>query len=252
MPEYLKAWKLFRDNADENEVTARSLLKRPSWPRKDGLDVCDLGCGDGRLIGELLAHCSDVRKVRLVDPDNDLLTEAEALIEHRFPDRQIIASLNSVREGWPKCAGDADVILGVHLVYLLDGEELESLIHNRPKTAVSYVVLDAPDSVFTELWKWTADKYYRRAKLAHTELCKYLGLSGPPRDTPIRSRILKSLFAEHELSDWLLSILCYRNILTDVPSDLRTKVREIVDRHTDKSGEFVECESVCYELPRQV
>jgi len=52
MPEYLKAWKLFRDNADENEVTAKHLLNRPSWPRKSGLDIGDLGCGDGRLVGE--------------------------------------------------------------------------------------------------------------------------------------------------------------------------------------------------------
>ena len=251
MPEYLKAWKLFRDNADENEVTAKSLLKRLSWPRKGGLDICDLGCGDGRLIGELLARCGDVQKVRLVDPDNDLLTEAEALVERRFPGRHIVASLNSVREGWPKCAGDADVILAVHLVYLVEGDELQSLIQNRPKNAVSYIVLDAPTSVFTELWKWTADKYYRRAKLAHTELCKYLGLPGPPQDAPIRSRIPKSLLADHEMSDWLLSILCYRNMLTDVPPDLRRKVREIIDHHTDKSGEFVECESVCYELPPQ-
>ncbi len=251
MPEYLKAWKLFRDNADENEVTAKFLLKRPSWPRKSGLDICDLGCGDGRLVAELLARCGDVQKVRLVDPDNDLLAEAEALVERRFPVTHIVASLNSVREGWPKCAGDADVILGVHLVYLLEEDELQSLVHNRAKHAVTYIVLDAPTSVFTELWKRTADKYYRRAKLAHAELCKHLGLATPPQAEPIRSRISKKLLADHELSDWLLSILCYRNMLTDVPADLRRKVREIINRHTDKTGEFVECESVCYELPPQ-
>lgn len=252
MPEYPRAWKLFRDNADENEVTAKFLLKRPSWPRKVGLSICDLGCGDGRILAEVLARCGDVQKVRLVDPDNDWLNEAEALIEHRFPGRHLIASLNSVREGWPKCAGDADVILAVHLVYLLEEDELHSLIHDRPKSAVTYVVFDSPTSVFSELWKWTADKYARRAKLAHAELCKYLGLSEPPREAVIRSRFPKKLLSDHELSDWLMSILCYRNMLTDVPSDLRRKVREIIDHHTDKTGEFVECESVCYELPAQV
>ena len=252
MPEYVRAWKFFRDNADENEVTAKFLLNRPSWPHKAGLDICDLGCGDGRLVSEVLARCGDIQKVRLVDPDNDLLTEAESLIERRFPGRHLIASLNSVREGWPKCAGDADVILGVHLVYLLEEDELQSLIHDRPKRAVTYIVLDAPTSVFTELWKWTADKYSRRAKLAHTELCKYLGFSAPPQEAAIRSRIPKKLLSDHELSDWLLSILCYRNMLSDVPADLRRKVKEIIERHTDKTGEFVECECVCYELPPQV
>lgn len=251
MPEYVQAWKLFRDKADENVVTAKSLLSRPSWPQKRALDICDLGCGDGRLLAEVLARCGDVQKVRLVDSDHDLLTEAESLIERSFPGRHLIASHSSVREGWPKCAGDADVILGVHLVYLLEEDELKSLIHNRPKHAVTYIVLDAPTSVFTELWKWTADKYYRRAKLAHTELCKYLNLDAPPQNQLIRSRIPKGLLAGHELSDWLLSILCYRNMLSDVPADLRLKVKEIIDLHSDKTGEFVECECICYELPPQ-
>lgn len=248
MPEYPKAWKLFRDNADENEVTAKFLLERPSWPRKAGLSVCDLGCGDGRIVAEILARCGDIQKVRLVDPDSDWLNKAEAVIENRFPRHHLVALLTSVRDGWPTCAGDANVILAIHLVYLLEADELHSLIHDRPKSAITYVVFDSPTSVFSELWRWTADKYARRAKLAHTELCKYLGLAEPPRNSVIRSRFPKRLLADHELSKWLLSILCYRNMLDDVPDDLRQKVREIIDRHTDETGEFIECESVCYEL----
>lgn len=249
MPEYPLAWKLFRDNADENEVTAQYLLKRPLWPQKGNLSICDLGCGDGRILAEIMSRCTDIQKVRLVDPNNDWLDEAEALIRGRFPELHLTSSLNSVRESWPKCADDTDVVLAVHLVYLLEADELHSLIHNRPKSAVTYVVFDSPTSVFSELWKWTACKYSLRAELAHTELCKYLGLSAPPRETVIRSRFPKKLLSNHELSDWLMSILCYRNMLTEVPADLKSKVQEIIDRHTDATGEFVECESVCYELP---
>jgi hypothetical protein len=38
-------------------------------------------------------------------------------------------------------------------------------------------------------------------------------------------------------------------MLNEVPDDLRSKVREILDKHTDSTGQFVECESVCYEFP---
>jgi hypothetical protein len=251
MPEYLKAWRLFRANSDENQTTANFILGRSSWPRNTNLELCDLGCGDAHLLAEMLARTEQIQKVRLVDPDDDLLNEAQSVIEQRFPSRNIVALLHSVRDGWPKCAGDAHAILAVHLVYLLEGDELASLVHNRPKKAVTYIVLDAPTSVFTELWKWTADKYYRRAKLAHTELCNYLGVAAPPQDSRICSRIGKKLLTDHELSDWLLSILCYRNMLTDVPNNLRAEVDAIIERHTDETGEFVECESVCYELPAQ-
>jgi len=249
MPEYLQAWKLFRDKSDENEATARFLFNQPSWPQKSNLEICDLGCGDGRLLTELLALSSNVQKVRLVDPDNDLLNEAESLIERRFVGKHIISLLKSVREDWPQCAGEADVILGVHLVYLLEEDELQSLVKNRPRKATMYIILDAPNSIFTELWQWTADKYFRRAKRAHEVIQKHLGLTAVPMTNRIRSKIPKSLLSDHKLANWLLSILCYRNMLNEVPDDLRSKVREILERHTDASGKFVECESICYELP---
>jgi|ERR1017187_1479175 SAM-dependent methyltransferase len=249
MPEYLQAWKLFREKSDENEATAKFLISCPSWPHKSNLEICDLGCGDGRLLAELLAFYGNVQKVRLVDPDNDLLNEAESLIEGRFAGKHIIALLKSVREDWPKCAGDADVILGVHLVYLLEEDELQSLVKNRPRKATTYIVFDSPNSVFTELWQWTADKYFRRAKRAHEVIQEHLGLKKIPQANLIRSKIPKSLFCGHKLANWLLSILCYRNMLDEVPDELRSKVREILDRHTDSTGQFVECESVCYEFP---
>ncbi|HEV2804782.1 MAG TPA: class I SAM-dependent methyltransferase [Chthoniobacterales bacterium] len=249
MPEYLQAWKLFRSNSDENQATAKFLLTQPAWPTHPIREICDLGCGDGRLLAEVLRRCGYVQRVRLVDPDPELLEEAETLIEQQFPTTNILALLNSVGDGWPRCAGESDVILAVHLVYLLDDEELGHLLAARPADRPLYVVLDAPTSVFTQLWRWTADKYFRRAKRAHELLQAELGLDEIPTKSRFRSRIPKDLLSSHELSDWLLSILCYRNMLSDVPDDLRRKVSEIIDRHTDSSGHYVECESVCYELP---
>lgn len=249
MPEYLRAWKLFRANSDENRVTAEFVLRSALWPQKKSVDVCDLGCGDGLLLAEVLAKCPSVNKVRLVDPDNDLLLEAEAMVEEKFPGTHVSALLNSVREGWPRCAGNADVILAIHLVYLIEEDELQALVRNRPPNAAMFVVLDAPHSVFTELWRWTADKYFRRSKRAHEVMRNSLGLSNTAPLKTIKSKISKSLLVEHELSDWLLSILCYRNMLEDVPAQLKDTARRILDEHTDSTGNFIECESLCYEFP---
>lgn len=247
MPEYIEAWKCFRNNSDETEVTANFLANLHSWPKKENLDICDVGCGDGRIVCEVLSHCKTVNKVRLIDPDNDMLLEAEQLLEKNFSG-SIITWHGPIEDMWPRCAASSDVVLAVHLVYLLEPDELNSLIYKRPKAAATYVIFDSPNSVFTELWQWTASKYYDRSKHAHNELCKYLKLDEPPA-TRVRSRIPKHLLTDHELSDCLLSILCYRNMRDDVPVELRAKVKEITDRHTDVTGEFVECESVCYELP---
>ncbi|MFI0347631.1 MAG: hypothetical protein ACH346_02495 [Chthoniobacterales bacterium] len=252
MPEYLSAWKLFRDLSDENEVTAEFLLKRPSWPKEAGVEICDLGCGDGKLMTNILTRSDNIQKLRLVDPEDSLLTEAKKIIGEQFPKISLLSFLESVHDGWPTCAGDSTVILAAHLIYLLEKEELLSLIHNRPKNATSYIIFDAPGSVFSDLWQWTAEKFYNRVKLTHTELCNHLGLVKPPCEKLIRSRFPKYLLTNHKLSDWLLSILCYRNMLSDVPPALRKNVMDIIDKHTDKTGEFVECESVCYELPRQL
>ena len=46
MATYMAAWKTFRRLSDENRATARHLLSRPRWPHRDGIKICDIGCGE--------------------------------------------------------------------------------------------------------------------------------------------------------------------------------------------------------------
>lgn len=248
MPEYLEAWKLFRKNGNENQITADALTKLSSWPKNSNLDICDLGCGDGRLLSEVIARVEGINSIHLIDPYKPLLNEAEQLIRDRYQGLKISKLLGSVREIWPRCAAQSDVVLAVHMVYLLEPAELQILIRERPLRAITYIVLDSPSSVFTELWRHTSSKYFHRSQLAHQELCKYLKFEAPPIQV-FQSRIPKNLLTNHEYSAWLLSILCYRDMVSDVPSELKAVVGNIIDRYTDPTGEYIECESVCYELP---
>src|SRR5260221_11047179 len=89
MPEYIEAWKLFRTHSNENEATAEYLTHHPLWSPGPHLTLCDLGCGDGRLLANVLDLDRDkhLDEVRLIDPDDDLLLAATSLITTQFPNR---------------------------------------------------------------------------------------------------------------------------------------------------------------------
>lgn len=62
---YVEAWKAFRTLSNENEVTAEHLVRLPSWPKRNDLVICDLGCGPGQVARYLHERGADVRGVDL-------------------------------------------------------------------------------------------------------------------------------------------------------------------------------------------
>lgn len=247
MESYIQAWKLFRASSDENQATAAHICSGSHWPA-DPLSICDMGCGDGLLLGEILNICRSIREIRLVDPDPHLLSDARTNLALWSQDLSITDACVGVNECWPEIAQGCDIVLAVHLVYLLEPDELKLLLYERPAGAKVFLVLDAPHSVFSELWQWTAAKYYHRARCAHQLLEEILGHDMGVRRSSIRSKIRRSLLLEHDLSNLLLSMLCYRDMVNDVPYELREMVETIIERHVSACGEFIECESYCYVL----
>jgi 2-polyprenyl-3-methyl-5-hydroxy-6-metoxy-1,4-benzoquinol methylase len=248
----MAAWKTFRAHSDENKVTAEYLLGLRSWPKKKKLTICDIGCADGQLLGTILknsALSSVVNGVRLVDPDKELLEKASNRIKKSGYVKVVESFPKKVESVWPKCAEGSDVVLAVHVVYLITEEELKKLIVNRPPNAVLYVVLDAPDSVFTELWAKTAPKYHKTVLKAHAFLQEQSGINTDSYVNRIRAKLPRELLIDHDFRPWLLSILCYTNM--HKAANIRKwdkPVRQILDKHTDQTGKFIECKSVCYEF----
>lgn len=255
MPRYMQAWQAFRDKTDEDEVTASCILRSPSWPKKEGIVICDIGCGDGRLVKNMLRSnylTQRVYEVRLIDPVQDLLTQAAARIRQAEPGIRAIPRRDVVRNAWPKYVIGADVILMVHVVYLITSQELKALLRRRPPRSTIYIVLDAPDSVFTALWQVTAPRYHERVLKAHAAIRSILGWKENQTPAFIQSRLPIKQLKCLEWSPWLLSLLCYRDMTgKGVDEALKATVSRIIDEFTGSAHNLV-CKSACYEIPPAV
>jgi len=251
MDSYLSAWKAFRKISDENVATAQHLVVRPQWPKKEDLVICDLGCGDGKLIQTIfLDSPTKAKEVRLIDPDPDLLMEAKTcLSEMKFiPEPQLIQGL--AEEEFPVCAQGTDVILMVHVVYLMRNGAFKKILYSCPPGIPLYVVLDEPDSVFTELWSKTAKKYHRRSLMAHETVQNLPENQFMVKTTTFPSKIRNPLIQEDrpDLKYAILSILCYADVSEDMDPAILLHVKEVIKKHLVE--DIVICESTCYEIER--
>lgn len=251
MDTYMAAWKTFRRISDENRATAEHLVCRGRWPRRDALAVVDVGCGDGRLLEEvLLRSTSRIDEAQLIDPDLDLLNEAANTIQQTGLVQRAVRIHGGAEECFAREAKNADVILLVHVVYLLEPGVLEHLIGECPPNVPLYVVLDATDSVFTALWERTAPKYHARALAAH-ETIRAL----PRERYQIEQSVIASTIADplanprRDVRDSLLSILSYSSVSPATPADLREWIESTLRERTEQG--VVRCASSCYEIVRR-
>jgi len=248
---YLAAWKTYRRLANENVVTASHLVARGRWPKKEGLHLCDIGCGDGRLMESvLMASPSWVEEVRLVDPESELLAEAVASVTETNLVRSVRAYLGPAEELLPQAADGCDGLLLVHVAYLLPRQHFVSLLRSLPMDVPCFIVLDSKASVFTSLWKHTSPKYYRRSLAAHA------AIEGLPRSdfevqrSSFRARLPdpRSL-TRPDLLGAVLSILCYAEFSRLEREGKLEQIYGVLDKFCE--GAHITCESVCYELIRR-
>ena len=247
MASYMASWKLFRQVSDENEVTAQHILSCPAWPTEQAISILDVGCGNGHVVGRILALCMNgVANVRLLDPDEELLSEAyKHILETRVTD-DVITHLGSVSRYIPDVYEGVDVVLAIHVAYLMEPSEFGQMMAALPKGVTTYVVLDRPDSVFSRLWEVTAPKYHGRSVQAH----KTLGALPPGfnvEHSVIASHIQNPLARRRQVMESLLSLLCYTDY-TSLDAQSRKGVEGILREHT-RDG-VVTCESSCYEVVR--
>jgi hypothetical protein len=190
----------------------------------------------------------NIREVRFLDPNESFLLKAKEAVRAKIANVQTIHGHLKDPGIWPGSAAGADIALAVHVVYLMEKDELSYLIQNLPAEAALFVVLDAPTSVFTELWAETAKLYHDRAMAAHQALESHSGRK--PTVSKITATIPRSALRKHPTSDWLLSLLCYRDMRRkNVSPRMLDRVQAILDKHTDSTGNLIQCQSLCYEFP---
>lgn len=247
---YLEAWKTFRAISDENAVMAAQIVGQPSWPTSDGLTLCDIGCGDGELMKQIVVHsASPIAEVRLIDPDEELLNEAVRVVSETGLVKNVTRTLASAETTFPSCAERSDAVLLVHVVYLMKNGAFRDMLQACAPNAPLFVVMDAPDSVFTQLWRETAPKYHRRSTKAHETIAQLPRESYDVTASRFSSLIPDPRAQRADLKTALLSILCYtdaRRLATD--DALMASIDAILSRH--ESGDKIRCDLVCYAIQR--
>lgn len=242
---YLSSWKIFRAISDENIVTAGHILSLPVW--RDVSSVLDFGCGDGLITKALvLKSPQNIDKVTLVDPDTEMLLEAEIHLK----EIGLVPDMRSVNAKFEDCVGyytqEADIILAIHLVYLLTEESFKLLLDSLPVGKKMILILDEANSIFSKLWGITAPKYAKRSEAVRNYLnSQPAGFS--IEKSLITSKIINPLIARQEIKGALLSLLSYSDY-----SLMNTELQNVVEKTVSGSlcGRFAECTSACYQITR--
>lgn len=240
---YISSWKVFRSISDENVVTAKHILSLSSWANVKS--ILDLGCGDGLIMKSLLVNSPfPIDRVTLLDIDKEMLEEAEMHVNELGLSTHVTKIEAPLQESFNIAVVGVDLILAVHIVYLISFESFVQLITTLPKRVKLIIIMDDEDSVFTMLWKITAPKYAERS----SEVRKYLDQVSKKyfiKKTTIVSKITNP-FAQHsEIKNSILSLISYADAFAFTEA-VQQQSEQICKRFI-RDG-FIECTSVCYEL----
>lgn len=247
---YLEAWKTFRAISNENAVMAAQLVGQRAWPKSSGLTLCDIGCGDGELMKQIVVQSrSPIAEVRLIDPDEELLSEAVRVVSETGLVKDVKQTLANAEDVFPACTERSDAVLLVHVVYLMRNGAFRGMLQAMAPQTPLFVVMDAPESVFTQLWKETAPKYHQRSTRAHETIAQLPRDTFAVQATPFSSLIPDPRAQRLDLKTALLSILCYtdaRRLAND--GALMEKIDATLSAHA--SGDKIRCDLVCYAIQR--
>lgn len=248
MLSYASAWKSFRRLSNENTETALHLISRQNWPRESDLIITDIGCGDGLLTQQILLNApGTVSEVRLLDPDATFLTEAKQHLSET-DDTVTIETLHDGAESIEQSdLFDVNVVLAVHVVYLMRSHIFDRIIEALPAQVPLYVVLDEPHSVFSRLWERFACKYLQRSRETHSGIAELKEQGYSIKRSTIISKIHNPLAQRPDVKDALMSILCYSDVRDFSDEEYNTAEFEI---SKSVAGQELLCESSCYEIIR--
>lgn len=243
---YLATWKVFRAISDENKITARHLLSLDCW---DGISsILDLGCGDGLILKEVVLNSPQkISRAILIDPDKQMLEEAEMHLKELALVEEIIAEVAPFEDSYFKYSSQVDIILAIHLVYLIERESFHYLLDALPIGKKLIVVLDDEDSVFTKIWKQTAFKYAERSAYVRSCLNNLSKDTFSVNKTVITSKLINPLNQRFEVKEALLSLMSYSDFLA-MDAETREYVEECIRENSINS--VIGCKSACYEIVR--
>lgn len=244
---YLPSWKLFRCLSDENKETAKHLLLKSNWNMPS--NILDIGCGDGLLIKEIVHLCENsVKEVRLLEPDLELLETAFKNLSETNLIPSIVKINNDINSVLKDCFNEIDLILAVHIAYLIPTTDFIQVINSIPINVPFYLVLDEPTSIFSTLWKETAFKYSQRSLKTHEYVKSLDNSEFSVNYSVITSHIKNPLKLRKDIKERIISLLCY-NDYNSFTQDKKQLVEKIISDFL--INETINCNSSCYEIIRK-
>lgn len=247
MANYLEAWKTFRSLGNEPDATASHVTSLTTWPSRDRLRILDIGCGDGGMIAAFVQRIRSASMAILLDPEDGMLSEAAQRLENIRCEVDIISRVGSADEEGIILAQDADVGLAIHVVYLLPHARFRAFVQNWPSGIPLFVVLDAPNSVFAELWQQSAQDYAARSARVHQYLADEANHGLTVRRTDFSTRVANPFELETAVRSLVLSLLCYCDY-DQLPRGKKIEVEQLIRKHAE--GSEIVCACTCYELLR--
>lgn len=245
MGSYIPALKIFRSFSNENSLIANHICSTNSWEDTTERMIMDIGGGDGLVLKKIFNLHSNSCKVLFVEPNEQLLNEAEknlSLGENFKPINKDLFSLN-----FKKDFTDVDLALLVHVLYLLESNSLTRLMLHLPKEIPIIVVTDENDSIFPDCWSITATKYAKRSQSIHNEIKQLVRSNEIKVKKSTFKTYLKNPFQieREDLRESLLSMITYSEFST-LSVDSKIDVKCIFDKYSER--DLVHCNSVCYEI----
>ena len=199
------------------------------------------------MLAAFIQRLPSVSRVVLLDPEDGVLSEAAREIGALESRAEVLTHIGSADEEAIVLAREADVGLAVHVVYLLPHARFRSFVQHWPPDVPLYVVLDSPNSVFSALWKHTAQDFAARSARVHEYLAGEANHGLLIRRTEFATRVANPFELEATIRNLVLSLLCYCDY-DDLPQGKKVEVEQVIRQHAE--GNEVACACTCYELLR--
>lgn len=249
MGSYIPKWKVFRAFTNENKTIAEHIANTSSWKKSELKNVLDIGTGDGLVLANLCSLSTKLpRKITLVEPNNELLTEAKNQIERLGQDIEIEIYCNEINQLLPNVFNNVDLILIAHVLYLIPSNNIEQIINSLPLNTPAIIITDSSNSLFPKCWEVTALKYFNRSQYIH----KFIAFLDRNKFTIKESGFktyLKNPFKieRTELMNSVLSLICYTDY-ENLSTNDKGVIFDLVNKHSVEDLTF--CSSTCYEIMR--
>ena len=245
MGSYIPYWKIFRAFSKENELIATAIKSTHIWKTSANSSIIDIGTGDGLVLRNLSKEKDKSTSYTVIEPNKELIEEAERNLKNIDLLKTVNKDLFSTN--LKQLLTGNEVILLVHVLYLLNTNSLKKLVNNIPSGSKLIIVTDGLSSLFSDCWSLTAPKFADRSKNIHTEIEGLEKINKIQISKSTFKTLLKNPFkiGREDLRNALLSMITY-SVFNTLPTDCKIEVKEIFDKYATQ--DLVQCDSICYEL----